>query len=70
MGICSLARLLLLLVAAAYGSIAAAPLPALARNEAPVAGSEITVAALPREAQQWFGQLEWRDQRQQGDAGK
>ena len=52
MGICSLARLLLLLVAAAYGSIAAAPLPALARNEAPVAGSEITVAALPREAQQ------------------
>ena len=52
MGICSLARFALLLVAAAYAALAASPLPALARNEAQAADKEVTVAALPREAQQ------------------
>ena len=52
MGICSLARLLFLLVAAACVSIVVAPLPALARTEAPAGVNEISIAALPREAQQ------------------
>ena len=52
MGICSLARLLFLLVAVACVSIVVAPLPALARTEAPAGVNEISIAALPREAQQ------------------
>jgi ribonuclease T1 len=47
-----LARFVMLLVAAVYTAIAVLSMPVQARNEAAAAGKEITVAALPREAQQ------------------
>ena len=51
-GICSLARFAILLVAALCAATIVSPLPVHARNEAPAAGKEIAVAALPREARQ------------------
>ena len=47
-----LARRVMLLAAAAYTAVAVLSMPVEARNDAPAAGTEITAAALPREAQQ------------------